>query len=355
MEASQFKSDQYVRFCPGCGDHAICMALQKAMAQTGIPTHQVAVISGIGCSSRMPHYLNTYGFNTIHGRGGAIATGVKTSHPELTVWQMSGDGDCLAIGGNHFIHEIRRNVDLNVCMFNNRIYGLTKGQYSPTSPKGFVSKSSPFGTVERPFVPAELVLGARGTFFARTLDVDVPTTVDCLVAAQQHKGCSIVECLVNCVIFNNGTHAWIADREQRAEHSIILKHGEKMIFGKNNDKGLAISFQPSDLSLQLIVVPADDERVLVHDAHRQDPTLHRLLALMGQERNLEVMANGEKQEDESQLPIALGVIRDVEAETYDQAVNRQIAEVRGKAKAQNFDQLTATLEQWTSRSAIGSL
>ena len=240
MEASQFKSDQYVRFCPGCGDHAICMALQKAMAQIGVPTHQVAVISGIGCSSRMPHYLNTYGFNTIHGRGGAIATGVKTSHPELTVWQMSGDGDCLAIGGNHFIHEIRRNVDLNVCLFNNRIYGLTKGQYSPTSPKGFVSKSSPFGTVERPFVPAQLVLGAGGTFFARTLDVDMPTTVDCFVEAQKHKGCSIVECLVNCVIFNNGTHAWIADREQRAEHSIILKHGEKMIFGKDNDKGIAV-------------------------------------------------------------------------------------------------------------------
>ena len=262
MEASQFKSDQYVRFCPGCGDHAICMALQKAMAQIGIPTHDVAVISGIGCSSRMPHYLNTYGFNTIHGRGGAIATGVKTSHPELTVWQMSGDGDCLAIGGNHFIHEIRRNVDLNVCMFNNRIYGLTKGQYSPTSPKGFVSKSSPFGTVERPFVPAQLVLGAGGTFFARTLDVDMPTTVDCLVAAQQHKGCSIVECLVNCVIFNNGTHAWIADREQRAEHSIVLKHGEKMIFGKANDKGLAVEIDPQTFVPRIIVVPADDPRVL---------------------------------------------------------------------------------------------
>ena len=349
MEASQFKSDQYVRFCPGCGDHAICMALQKAMAQIGIPTHEVAVISGIGCSSRMPHYLNTYGFNTIHGRGGAIATGVKTSHPELTVWQMSGDGDCLAIGGNHFIHEIRRNVDLNVCLFNNRIYGLTKGQYSPTSPKGFVSKSSPFGTVERPFIPAELVLGARGTFFARTLDVDVPTTVDCLVAAQQHKGCSIVECLVNCVIFNNGTHAWIADREQRSEHSIILKHGEKMIFGKNNDKGLALEINTPSLEgrdgeglLRLIVVPADDARVLVHDAHQQDPTLHRLLALMGQERNLEVAA-----ELQDELPIALGVIRDVEAPTYDAAVNEQIQNVRASAKAHTFDELTATLEQWS--------
>ena len=347
MEASDFKSDQYVRFCPGCGDHAICMALQKAMAQIGIPPHQVAVISGIGCSSRMPHYLNTYGFNTIHGRGGAIATGVKTSHPELTVWQMSGDGDCLAIGGNHFIHEIRRNVDLNVCMFNNRIYGLTKGQYSPTSPKGFVSKSSPFGTVERPFVPAELVLGARGTFFARTLDVDVPTTVDCLVAAQQHKGASIVECLVNCVIFNNGTHAWIADREQRAEHSIILRHGEKMIFGKNNDKGLAIEIAPQTYVPRLVVVPAEDPRVLVHNAHQQDPTLHRLLALMGQERNLDINASASSTGNpEEALPIALGVIRDVEAETYDAAVHAQINDVRAKTSVHSFDQLTQTLDQW---------
>ena len=332
MEASQFKSDQYVKFCPGCGDHAICMALQKAMAQIGIPTHQVAVISGIGCSSRMPHYLNTYGFNTIHGRGGAIATGVKTSHPELSVWQMSGDGDCMAIGGNHFIHEIRRNVDLNVCVYNNRIYGLTKGQYSPTSPKGFVSKSSPFGTVERPFIPAELVLGARGTFFARTLDVDMPTTVDCMVAAHEHKGASIIECLVNCVIFNHGTHACIADRETRAERSIVLRHGEKMIFGKEKDKGLALDYSQG-LIPQIIVVASDDERVLTHDATLQDPTLHRMLAMMGQE-------------GDTTLPIALGVIRNVEAESYDEAVNQQINEVREKSKAKTFDQLTQTLEQW---------
>jgi len=329
MEASEFKSDQYVRFCPGCGDHAICMALQKAMAQIGIPTHQTVVISGIGCSSRMPHYLNTYGFNTIHGRGGAIATGVKTSHPELTVWQMTGDGDCLAIGGNHFIHEIRRNVDLNICLFNNRIYGLTKGQYSPTSPKGFVSKSSPFGTVERPFIPAELVMGARGTFFARTLDVDMPTTVDCLVQAEQHKGASVVECLVNCVIFNNGTHSWIADRETRAEHSIVLKQGEKMIFGANKDKGLKLDY--STIIPHIVVTTADDPDVLVHDAKMEDPTLHRMLALMGQETN---------------LPVALGVIRNVEEETYDEAVNRQINEVRAASKATTFDELTRSLEQW---------
>ena len=332
MEASQFKSNQYVKFCPGCGDHAICMALQKAMAEVGVPTHQTVVISGIGCSSRMPHYLNTYGFNTIHGRGGAIATGVKTSHPELSVWQMTGDGDCLAIGGNHFIHELRRNVDLNICLFNNRIYGLTKGQYSPTSPKGFVSKSSPFGTVERPFIPAELVFGARGTFFARTLDVDMPTTVNCMVQGHQHKGASVIECLVNCVIFNSGTHNWIADREMRAERSIILKHGEKMIFGKEKDKGLALDYSQG-LIPQLIIVPADDERVLVHDATTQDPTLHRMLAMMGAE-------------GDTTLPIALGVIRNVEEESYDMAVNKQINEVREKSKAKTFDQLTATLEHW---------
>ena len=332
MEASQFKSNQYVKFCPGCGDHAICMALQKAMAEVGVPTHQTVVISGIGCSSRMPHYLNTYGFNTIHGRGGAIATGVKTSHPELSVWQMTGDGDCLAIGGNHFIHELRRNVDLNICLFNNRIYGLTKGQYSPTSPKGFVSKSSPFGTVERPFIPAELVFGARGTFFARTLDVDMPTTVNCMVQGHQHKGASVIECLVNCVIFNNGTHNWIADREMRAERSIILKHGEKMIFGKEKDKGLALDYSQG-LIPQLIVVSADDERVLIHDATTQDPTLHRMLAMMGAE-------------GDTTLPIALGVIRNVAEDSYDMAVNKQINEVREKSKAKTFDQLTATLEHW---------
>lgn len=341
MEASQFKSDQYVRFCPGCGDHAICMALQKAMAEVGVPTYNTVVISGIGCSSRMPHYLNTYGFNTIHGRGGAIATGVKTSHPELTVWQMTGDGDCLAIGGNHFIHEIRRNVDLNICLFNNRIYGLTKGQYSPTSPKGFVSKSSPFGTVERPFIPAELVLGARGTFFARTLDVDMPTTVNCMVEANKHKGASVIECLVNCVIFNNGTHSWIADRETRAERSIVLKHGEKMIFGANNDKGLALDYSKGVIP-QLIVVPADDPRVLVHDAQMEDPTLHRMLALMGQEKFTDVR----NAEEVPELPIALGIIRNVEAETYNEAVNKQIADIRSVSKATTFDTLTQTLEHW---------
>ena len=238
--AKDYKSDQQVRWCPGCGDHAVLNSLHKAMAEVGVPPHEIAVISGIGCSSRLPHYMNTYGFNTIHGRGAAIASGVKISHPELTVWQVSGDGDCLAIGGNHFIHACRRNVNINMLIVNNRIYGLTKGQYSPTSPKGFVSKSSPFGTVERPFRPAELVMGARGTFFARTLDVDGPTSVMVKKAAAEHKGYAVCECLCNCVIFNHGTHGWIATKEDRLERTVVLEHGKPMIFGKDRNKGLVL-------------------------------------------------------------------------------------------------------------------
>lgn len=329
MQPQDFKSDQTVRFCPGCGDHAICMALQKAMAAIGVPPHQTVVISGIGCSSRMPHYLNTYGFNTIHGRGAAVATGVKTSHPELSVWQMTGDGDCLAIGGNHFIHSLRRNVDLNICLFNNRIYGLTKGQYSPTSPKGFVSKSSPFGTVERPFVPAELVMGARGTFFARTLDVDMPTTVACMQAAHAHHGASVIECLVNCVIFNNGTHSWIADREERAERTVLLEHGKPMIFGKERNKGLVLD----GWNLRVVTIGENgvtESDILVHDAATEDDTLHRKLALM----------------QAPDFPIALGVIRNVESETYDQAVHAQLQEVQQKSTMHCFDDLVTTCEQW---------
>ena len=236
FEAKDYKSDQSVRWCPGCGDHGALNCLHKAMAKFGVPPHQMAVISGIGCSSRLPYYMNTYGFHTIHGRGAAIATGVKTARPDLSVWLITGDGDCLAIGGNHFIHAVRRNVDINIVLMNNKIYGLTKGQYSPTSDRGFVSKSSPYGTVEDPFIPAELALGSRGTFFARGIDVDLQNLTDILYESAKHKGASVTEILVNCVIFNNGTHTGITDREFRADRTILLRHGEKMIFGKESDK-----------------------------------------------------------------------------------------------------------------------
>ncbi len=327
--AKDFKSDQYVRWCPGCGDYAILNTLQKVMADLGVAPHQTAVISGIGCSSRLPYYISSYGFHTIHGRGAAIATGVKVANPELSVWQITGDGDCLAIGGNHFIHSVRRNVDINVLLFNNQIYGLTKGQYSPTTQKGFVTKSSPFGTVERPFRPAELALGARATFFGRTLDVDLKTAQLTLKAAAEHKGTSVVECLVNCVIFNDGAHKWLSEKEHRAERTIVLEHGKPMIFGAQRDKGLILD------GLKLKVVQLGEQGlseadVLVHDAQCSDTTLHTMLALM----------------QGPDLPVAMGVIRDVADETYDRAVVEQIAAVRASSKVKTFDQLIESCEQW---------
>lgn len=327
--AKDFKSDQYVRWCPGCGDYAVLNSLQKVMADLGVAPHETAVISGIGCSSRLPYYISSYGFHTIHGRGGAIATGVKVANPKLTVWQITGDGDCLAIGGNHFIHSIRRNVDLNVLLFNNQIYGLTKGQYSPTTKKGYVTKSSPFGTVERPFRPAELTFGARGTFFGRLLDVDLKTAQMTLMAAARHKGTSVVECLVNCIIFNDGAHGWLAEKENRADRTITLEHGKPMIFGKERNKGLVLD------GLNLKVVTMDENGVtendiLIHDAACEDTTIHMKLALM----------------EGPEMPIALGVIRDVMEETYDAAVEAQIAEVQAKSKVKTFDDLIATCEQW---------
>ena len=327
--AADFKSDQYVRLCPGCGDHGALASLHRALAEAGVAPENVALISGIGCSSRIPYYTKTYGFHTIHGRGAAIATGVKTANPGLSVWQMTGDGDCLAIGGNHFIHSVRRNVDLNVLLFNNQIYGLTKGQYSPTTVKGFVTNSSPFGTVERPFRPGELTIGARGTFFARCLDVDVKTSVDVMVEAAKHKGTSVVEVLVNCVIYNDGAHSWVASREERADRTIVLKHGEPMLFGKENSKGLVLD----GFDLKVVTLGENgitEKDILVHNAKTQNPAIHLLLATMSG----------------PDMPIAMGVIRAVEEETYNDAVHNQIAEVQAKTDVKTFDDLVATYESW---------
>ncbi|HNX87668.1 MAG TPA: 2-oxoacid:ferredoxin oxidoreductase subunit beta [Paludibacteraceae bacterium] len=324
-----FKSDQYVRWCPGCGDYAILNSLQKVMADMGVAPQDIAVISGIGCSSRLPYYINSYGFHTIHGRAAAIATGVKIANPKLTVWQISGDGDGLAIGGNHFIHSVRRNIDINVLLFNNQIYGLTKGQFSPTTKKGMVTKSSPYGTIERPFRPAELTFGARGTFFARLLDVDLKNAQETISAAARHKGTSIVECLVNCVIFNNGAHGWIAEKETRPDRIIFLEHGKPMIYGVNRDKGLMLDgFELKAVTIGEYGITEKD--LLVHDAHCEDITLQYKLAMM----------------EGPEMPIAMGVIRDVQTETYDQAMENQIAEVKEKSKIKCFDDLVGSLEQW---------
>lgn len=329
-KASDYKSSQPVRWCPGCGDHAILNSLHKAMAILGVPPHKTAVISGIGCSSRLPYYMNTYGFHTIHGRAAAIATGFKVARPDMTVWQISGDGDGLAIGGNHFIHAVRRNVDINMLLLNNKIYGLTKGQYSPTSDRGFVSKSSPYGTTEDPFIPAELVFGARGNFFARSIDVELNISQEVLVAAARHRGTSVVEFLQNCVIFNNGIHNYITDRETRAERTIHLVHGEKMLFGKNNERGLV----QDGFLLKAVTLGEDGytiDDVLVHDAHTRSNFLHQQLAMM----------------DGHELPLAIGIIRDVESPVYNEEIENQITEVRGRKNFGSLRDMILSGETWT--------
>ena len=329
--AADFKNEQAARWCPGCGDHAILNVLHKAMAELGVAPKDTAVISGIGCSSRLPYYMNTYGMHTIHGRAGAIATGLKTARPDLTVWQVSGDGDGRAIGGNHFIHALRRNIDINILLFNNKIYGLTKGQYSPTSDRGFVSKSSPYGTTEDPFIPAELVFGCRGKFFARGFDISLDLSREIMVAAARHKGAAVVELLQNCVIFNQGIHSWLTDKEARADRTITLRQGEKMIFGKDNDKGLVLDgFRLKAITLGQDGYTIDD--VLVHDAHAEDDTLQRQLALM----------------DGHDLPLALGVIRDVDGLSYETEVENQVKEVQGKKGYSSLrDMILKTKETWT--------
>ena len=327
--ANDYKKGQ-PRWCPGCGDHFFLANLHKAMAEIGVAPWETAVISGIGCSSRLPHYMATYGMNTIHGRAAAIATGVKVANPRLSVWQVSGDGAGLAIGGNHFIHANRRNIDLNMILLNNRIYGLTKGQYSPTSPRGFVSKSSPYGTVEEPFRPAELCFGARGNFFARAVATDAPGTIEILKAAYQHKGASVCEILQHCVIFNNGAYDDVYNKDGRAKRAIYVQHGKPLVFGENNEFGLV----QEGFGLKIVEIGKDGvtmDDILVHDAHCQDNTLQLKLALMG---------------DGDGFPVALGVIRDVEAPTYNDAVEAQIEEVKAKKPYHNFAELLETNDIW---------
>jgi len=325
----EYKAGQ-PRWCPGCGDHFFLASLYKAMALTGVPPEQTAVVSGIGCSSRLPYYMHTYAMQTIHGRAAAIATGLKVARPDLTVWQISGDGDGLAIGGNHFIHALRRNIDINIVLLNNRIYGLTKGQYSPTSPRGFVSKSSPYGTVEDPFCPSELVFGARGQFFARAVANDQQCVIDTLVAANRHKGAAVCEILQHCMIFNPQAYADIYTRDGRKTHAIYLRHGEPMTFGENGELGL----MQEGFGLKIVKIGENGVTIgdiLVHDAHCMETTLHHKLAMMGPD-------NG--------FPVALGVIRDVETPTYNDAVHAQIDELKAKKPYHCFAELLETNDIW---------
>lgn len=328
-----FKSDQEVRWCPGCGDYGVLAALQRTLPEVcemhGIDKEQVVIVSGIGCSSRLPYYMDTYGFHSIHGRATAVATGVKVANPELSVWQASGDGDALAIGGNHFIHAIRRNVDINILLFNNRIYGMTKGQYSPTSKFGAITKTSPYGTVEFPFNPGGLVLGAKGTFFARSIDTELALNEETMLRASHHNGTSVIEFLTNCVIFNNGSHAEISDKETKEDRTIVLHDGEKMIFGKNRDKGLILLNQRLKV-VRLGEGGITEADILTHNSHSDNLGLQTMLADM----------------KFPEFPVALGVIRDIDDMTYDNEVAKQVASVTEKSKIHCVDDLLHSGSTW---------
>ncbi len=328
-QVKDFKSENEVRWCPGCGDFAIMNSIQRVMAELGVRHADYAVISGIGCSSRFPYYMSTYGFHTIHGRATAVGSGVKCANPSLSVWVITGDGDAMAIGGNHFIHLIRRNIDLNVVLFNNKIYGLTKGQYSPTTDRGFKTKTSPFGTIEEPFNPGQLVLGAQGTFYARTIDNNLKLNQEVLAEAARHAGTSVVEVLQNCMIFNNGVHDEITDPAFRAERQLILRQGEPMLFGEHNDKGLL--FSGGKLRVATLGKEGITEKdILVHDATDPDPCLQMALARMRL----------------PEFPVAFGVLRKVEAPVYDREMETQIDAIRTTSKICCMDDLLRSGNTW---------
>ena len=329
LTQQDFASDQMVKWCPGCGDHAILSAVAKVFPEIGYKKERFCIVSGIGCSSRFPYYVNTYGFHSIHGRANAIATGVAIANKHLSVWVATGDGDSLAIGGNHFIHVIRRNLDLNIMLFNNKIYGLTKGQYSPTSDLGSVTKTSPYGTIEQPFQVGELVIGAQGTFFARAIDSNPKFITEVMFEAAKHDGTSVVELLQNCVIFNDGTHDLITGKETKDDYQLILHHGEKMLFGKNKDKGIRMRRN----GLEVVQIGPNGEgldKVLVHDMYNPNPGVHLMLAKMFP----------------PEFPVALGVIRSAEFPTYEYLLQQQIDDCKSKSKIQCVDDLLNSGDTW---------
>ena len=325
-----FVSDQLVRWCPGCGDYSILSAMQQALPRLGKKKEDFVFISGIGCAARFPYYMNTYGFHTIHGRGPAVATGTKLSNPDLSVWEIQGDGDALAIGTSHFIHAIRRNIDINIMLFNNEIYGLTKGQSSPTSRPGLITKSTPFGVVDRPFKAGELAIGSQGSFFARTIDTSPKLMADIFVAAEQHRGTSLVEILQNCVIFNDKTHKAVTAKENKANYQLHLEDGQPMLFGDEKSKGLVLD----GLKLKVATigengVTAND--ILVHDSKEEDVTLHLLLLKMAPPL----------------FPMALGIIRAVEGTTYDDTIHSQIEHAKQNTTIHSMDDLLNSGNNWT--------
>lgn len=326
LEKKDFQSDQMVKWCPGCGSHAILSSVANVFAQLGYKKENFMVVSGIGCSSRFPYYVNTYGFHGIHGRAAAISTGVKVANPDLSVWTISGDGDSLAIGGNHFIHMVRRNIDLNYMLFNNQIYGLTKGQFSPTSPMGSVTKTSPMGTIESPFNIGSMVMGAGGTFYARVLDTNPKMIQEVLFEAAKHDGTSIVEIFQNCVIFNDkfDSYALVAGKETRDDYQLILKAGEPMLFGKENSKGIILNKQGKLEVAEIGKNGVSQSDVLIHDPSTSDAGIHQMLASM--------LA--------PEFPMALGVIRSTtDKPTYDDLAEAQIDRAKQTSPIKCMDDL----------------
>jgi len=324
-----FTSDQEVKWCPGCGDYAILRAMQKALPNLERKKEDFVFISGIGCSSRFPYYMNTYGFHTIHGRAPTFATGVKLANPNLSVWQITGDGDALAIGGNHFIHALRRNIDINILLFNNEIYGLTKGQFSPTSKKGIKTKSNPHGTTDEPFSPSDLAIGAQGSFFARVVDTNPKLMQQIFVEAESHRGTSLIEILQNCVIFNDKTFAPITAKEVKKDAQIVLEQAKPMLFGAEMNKGIVLN----GFKLEVVTVGENgitEKDILVHDAKEQDPTLHAMLARMRP----------------PEFPAALGIIRAVNRPTFDEGLLAQLEYEKENAKFNTVDELLQSGDTW---------
>ncbi|MFV1968032.1 MAG: thiamine pyrophosphate-dependent enzyme [Pirellulaceae bacterium] len=330
LTPAHYASNQDVRWCPGCGDYSILAQMKKMMASAGVPPEKVVFISGIGCSSRFPYYMNTYGMHSIHGRAPAIATGLKAVRPDLQVWVITGDGDGLSIGGNHLIHAIRRNIDFNIVLFNNRIYGLTKGQCSPTSPLGKVTRSTPMGALDNPIHPLSVAIGCEATFVARTIDVNIKHLGHILKRAEEHDGTAFVEVYQNCVVFNDGAFDYATNRASKADQIIELEHGKPLIFGKNRDKGIRLNgLEPEVVELGQGI--AEDD-LLFHDERSTEPSLAYLLSRMRHEDG---------------FPEPIGVFRAIEAPRYDVELNRQIEEAREKRGMGDLNQLFRSGETWT--------
>ncbi|QDS97332.1 2-oxoacid:ferredoxin oxidoreductase subunit beta [Adhaeretor mobilis] len=329
LKPADFASDQDVRWCPGCGDYSILAQMKKVLPTLGLPREKIVFISGIGCSSRFPYYMNTYGMHSIHGRAPAVATGLKSTRPDLQVWVVTGDGDGLSIGGNHLMHCIRRNMDLNIILFNNRIYGLTKGQYSPTSPLGKKTKSTPMGAIDNPLHPLSIAIGAEATFVARSIDTNIKHLSEMLKRAAEHRGTAFLEVYQNCNVFNDGAWEYATNRQTKLETTLELQHGKPLIFGKDRDKGIRLNGLDPEVVELGKGIKEDD--LLFHDEKSPEPSLAYLLSRMRYEDG---------------FPEPIGVFRSVKAPQYDEMINAQVEEARKQHGKGNLDDLFNAGETW---------